>query len=57
MLKNFITTIDYKALIEMQANQQTYWISKEKVRCLYKNPIPSNQKSKVRKIGRKIGRK
>lgn len=58
MLRHFITFIDYKKLIEMQANQVAVHLSKEqisnnkKMKYTKYDRVP-NYKGKVRKIGKK----
>lgn len=53
MLRHWITFIDYPKLIEMQANQVTGRISKQELRCQYKEPNTSNKRNKIIKIGKR----
>lgn len=54
MFEHFITTIDYKKLIEMQANNEVARFSKDGFNSKSKNQTNLNKvTTKVRKIGKR----
>lgn len=53
MFRHWITSIDYKKFIELNANQVTGRLSKKERQGQYKNPVAVNQRKKIIKIGKR----